>query len=386
MTSVVQHLVVDPSHFAAWSATVARNDRFVPPSIAMSGVPPIRHVVFIVVENKHFDEEFGDEPRANADPSLLVYGRKYTPNLHALAERYALFNDFMGNGDASIYGHAWMRRPPVSRTAFPFRSGRRPVRIHLCGRERVFTAFGARRTAGRSAHEHERCLRAARRVDRRTGSSQRVVSRLRRTDDHALRWPHRPGLAGHADRAYPGAHIDFGILDTERAKMFESDLDAHGLAIYTYLTLPDDHTAGSRAGFYTPESFIANNDAAFGSIVAALSKRPEWQSTNRFCRSRRRTRGDHVNAKRMPVVAIGPYVKRGAVDGALLLLPVDSAHRRSALRSAASDDRRCDEPADARCVRHHVRCASVRFPSRNDRADEKSGQSRVSTIRHRRPR
>jgi hypothetical protein len=91
-----------------------------------------------------------------------------------------------------------------------------------------------------------------------------------------------PGLAGHADRAYPGAHIDFGILDTERAKMFESDLDAHGLAIYTYLTLPDDHTAGSRAGFYTPESFIANNDAAFGSIVAALSKRPEWQSTNRF--------------------------------------------------------------------------------------------------------
>jgi hypothetical protein len=117
MTSVVQHLVVDPSHFAAWSATVARNDRFVPPSIAMSGVPPIRHVVFIVVENKHFDEEFGDEPRANADPSLLVYGRKYT-NLHALADRYALFNDFMGNGDASIYGHAWMRRPPVSRTAF----------------------------------------------------------------------------------------------------------------------------------------------------------------------------------------------------------------------------------------------------------------------------
>lgn len=126
-----------------------------------------------------------------------------------------------------------------------------------------------------------------------------------------------PGLAGHADRAYPGAHIDFGILDTERAKMFESDLDAHGLAIYTYLTLPDDHTAGSRAGFYTPESFIANNDAAFGSIVAALSKRPEWQSTNRFCRSRRRTRGDHVNAKRMPVVAIGPYVKRGGRRRAL---------------------------------------------------------------------
>jgi len=80
MTGLVQHLIVDRTQFPRWSSQVARNDRFSPPGVATAALPPIRHVMFIVVENKHFDEEFGDEPRANADPSLLVYGRSYTPN------------------------------------------------------------------------------------------------------------------------------------------------------------------------------------------------------------------------------------------------------------------------------------------------------------------
>jgi phospholipase C len=123
------------------------------------------------------------------------------------------------------------------------------------------------------------------------------------------------GLADHADRDYPGDHIDFGVLDTDRAQLFLSDVKAHGLAQYSYLTLPTDHTAGSKAGFYTPASYVASNDVALGTIVTGLSRRPDWRDTVVFvtCDDAQGT-GDHVDSHRMPAFAIGPYVRRSFVD------------------------------------------------------------------------
>jgi hypothetical protein len=124
-----------------------------------------------------------------------------------------------------------------------------------------------------------------------------------------------PGLAAHADRHYPGDHIDFGVLDTDRARLFLDDVHAHGLAQYSYLTLPTDHTAGTKAGFYTPASYVASNDAALGMIVAGLSRRPEWRDTVIFvtCDDAQGT-GDHVDSHRMPAFAVGPHVRRGFVS------------------------------------------------------------------------
>src|SRR5580693_7727922 len=108
------------------------------------------------------------------------------------------------------------------------------------------------------------------------------------------------GLADHAARSYPGAHIDYETLDTTRAKLFLSDLAAHGLAQYTYMTLPTDHTAGLDPGFYTPASYVSNNDAALGMIVEGLSKRPEWRDTVVFVTTDDPAgTGDHISGQRM---------------------------------------------------------------------------------------
>ncbi len=338
-TGMVQHLVVEPNRFTNWSAQVAQNDgafKRVPQPL-----PPIKHVVFIVKENKHFDEEFGDDPRAHGDPALVLYGRRYTPNSHALADNYTLFDNFMGNGEASIFAHSWATQglandynernahsrgdvtqviPRVAYSIWPDSLGgddalpptvmdfdwfRNLSDLPQGPRINVSAIFGPR---GQLIDEL-----------RRRGKSFRVYGeQMTMLAGGEI----APGLAGHAARTYPGAHIDFATLDTTRARLFVEDLRAHGLAQYTYLTLPTDHTAGADPGFYTPTSYVSNNDVALGQIVAGLSKRPEWRDTVVIVTTDDPAgTGDHISGQRMPAFAIGPYVRRGYVDHTRYSLP-----------------------------------------------------------------
>jgi YVTN family beta-propeller protein len=334
-TGLVEHLVVEPDRYADWSATVARNDRFQSPREKPAWLPPISHFIFIVKENKHFDEVFGDEPRANADPALVLYGRHYTPNAHALAEAYTLFDNFMGDGDRSDFGHSWTTQamandylernvhtpddpasssdPRVAGSIWPIAlAGEDTVPISTLNydwftdlidlpsqpRVNVSGVFGP----------NGELIDALQRM----GVSFRVYGEqmtMRPSGGIAA------GLPPHAARQYPGAHIDYHVSDTERAKLFLADVAAHGLAKYSYLTLPTDHTAGTKPGFYTPASYVANNDAALGQIIAGLSRRPEWKTTVVFVtEDDPQGTGDHVDARRMPAFMIGPYVRRGDID------------------------------------------------------------------------
>ncbi len=334
-TGLVQHLVVEPNRFAEWSAQVARNDKFSAPASARR-LPPIKHVVVIVRENKHFDEEFADEPGANVDPALLLYGKKYTPNGHALAERYALLDNFMSDGEASIFGHAWdvqgMANDYHERNAHVRDAGSPEVHARVAWsiwpyaqsgedvltsadmdfdwlhdlsalpkgpRVNVSAVFGPR---GELIDELQR-----RSVSFRVYGEQMTM----RADGTIV-----PGLAAHGLATYPGVHIDFGVLDTDRAKMFLADVKAQGgLSAYTFLTLPTDHTTGMKPGFYTPVSYIADNDVATGQIIAGLSKRPEWRDTIVIVLpDDAQGTGDHVDSHRMPVFIAGPYVRRAFVD------------------------------------------------------------------------
>jgi len=333
-TGLVQHLVVEPRRFRQWSAAVATNNRFQVPS-PPNAPPPIKHFIFIVKENKHFDEVFGDEPRANADPTLLLYGRKYTPNTHALAEGYTLFDNFMGNGEKSDFGHSWTTqamandylernvhtpddpaskadaRVPSSIWPLPL-AGEDAIAVGAMNfdwfqdlldlptqpRVNVSAVFGPR---GELLDELQR-----RHVSFRVYGEQMTM----RPNGAIVR-----GLAAHADRIYPGAHIDYNVLDTERARLFLADVAAHGLSQYTYLTLPTDHTAGTKGGFYTPASYVASNDAALGQIIAGLSQRPEWKNTVVFVTTDDpQGTGDHVDSHRQPAFMMGPYVRRGYID------------------------------------------------------------------------
>jgi YVTN family beta-propeller protein len=334
-TGFIQTLVVEPDRFAQWSAQVAKNDLLAGAATLPATLPPIKHVVFIVRENKHFDEEFGDEAAADADPNLLLYGRKYTPNIHALGERYALFDEFFGNGESSDYGHSWttqgiandylersVHTPDDPANASVVRIAGNIWPVSTSGEDTLTPAqmdFDWFKDLADLPHGPRVNVSAVfgprgQLIDelQRKGVSYRVYGeQMTMQSDGRI----APGLATHADREYPGAHINFQVLDTARASLFLADVAAHGLAAYSYMTLPTDHTAGTKPGFYTPASYVADNDVALGRIVEGLSKRPEWQNTIVIViPDDPQGTGDHVDSHRMPVFAVGPYIRKSFVD------------------------------------------------------------------------
>ena len=334
-TGFVQHLVVEPNRFAEWTKTVASDNHFVIASPAPGALPPIKHFVVIVKENKHFDEEFGDEPRANSDPALLVYGRHYTPNAHALAERYAMFDDFMADGQASIYGHSWwtqgiandyMQRnahtpddpanPTDHRVAYSIWPYAEAGEDTVSFAEMDFDWFKNLSDLPKGPRVNVSAIFGPRgelidELQRKHVSYRVYGEQMTMLPDGRI----APGLAAHADTDYPGAHIDYSVLDSQRATLFLQDVAAHGLAAYTFMTLPTDHTAGTKAGFYTPASYVGDNDAALGRIIEGLSKRADWRNTVVFVTmDDAQGTGDHVDSHRMPAFAAGPYVRSSLVD------------------------------------------------------------------------
>lgn len=332
-TGIVQHVALRDAPFGAWSSAVAQYDR--QPQVSRSGVPAIKHVVFIVKENKHFDEEFADIPGTAADPSLLLYGPHYTPNAHALAERYTVFDNFMTNGEASIWGHAWTTTAEaddyhernaragfdekavaiaasiwpelatytkadynIKAAAFDFDYYKNLSQLGIGPRVNPSGIFGPR------GEIFDECLRKG--VSFRVYGEQMTVLPNGNI---------APGLASHADPEYPGTHINFDVLDTQRAALFIKDMKGHGLAQFTYMTLPTDHTAGIQPGYLYPQSYVANNDQGLGEIVEAISHSPYWKDTVIFVTfDDAQGTGDHLDSHRMPAFAIGPYVRRGFVD------------------------------------------------------------------------
>ncbi|HTJ28524.1 MAG TPA: bifunctional YncE family protein/alkaline phosphatase family protein [Candidatus Limnocylindria bacterium] len=305
------------------------------PRPVLAAHAPVKHVVIIVKENKQVDEEFSDIPGVMGDMRLLVYGRHFTPNAHRLAEQYTIADWLDAEGEGSEYGHAWL----TNAFANDYLQRNSPVTDHAGKAPRVAWSIWPRLAVDDKSipdaafdYDGDKDLRALGIAPRanpagifgpngeifdaaaRAGISFRVYGeQLRVMADGTI----DPLLKGHLAENYPGAHIDFDVLDTQRAKLFLDDLRTHGLAALTYMTLPDDHTAGNDPGYYTPESFVANNDEALGQIIAGLSRRPEWKDTLVFITfDDPQGTGDHLDDHRVGAIVVGGAARRNYVSHA----------------------------------------------------------------------
>jgi len=272
---------------------------------SLADTSPIQHVVYIIRENRTYDQVLGDDPHGNGDPALAIFGDSITPNAHALARRFVLFDNFYVNGDVSADGHLWTDAAYASdynEKDWPAQySGRRPVYDFDAGVPVNDPLAGYIWDAAREA-----------------GLSLRDYGEMTQWDSASARATPQPkGLEGVTDPHYPGFVLD--IPDSLRADEFIRELqdDERGdsLPRLMILWLPRDHTYGRQPGRPTPRAMVAENDRALGRIVEAISRTPDWTRTAVFVLEDDAQNGpDHVDAHRSPLLVASPWVRAGMVD------------------------------------------------------------------------
>ena len=272
----------------------------------------IKHVIYIIKENRTYDQEFGDLPHTNGDPELTIFGEKVTPNQHALAKEYVSLDNLYCDGEVSVDGHSWSDAayatdfnekfwPPT----YAGRSNALPSRAYVPAAGHLWDLAQRKGLTYRSYGEY--AARAS------TGTTMEAA-------------PGAEGLMGHVSRDYIT-----GIThrDTERVAVFlrefkeyENNYDSADpqkrLPNFIVMSMPEDHTRGTESGAFTPQAMVANNDYAIGQLVDAVSHSRYWPNTAIFIIEDDAQDGpDHVDARRTVGLVISPYVKRGIVDSTL---------------------------------------------------------------------
>ncbi len=293
-----------------------------------SGDPSsIAHVVYIVKENRTYDQLFGDIARGNGDPDFTMYGRNVTPNHHKLAEDFVLLDNFFATGGNSGDGHQWVTQaaetaycywPGYLGRSYPF-DGDDPIAPASGGfiwdaalaRKQTVEIFGEYAGTnkltlnGRIAFLDQWKQGASFSGKFRTVAPNPAVNRLLASD-----FP-----------AYSGS-----VPDVVRAQIFLKHLEgwenSSKMPNLVIVQLPSDHTGGTSPGYSTPKAAVADNDLALGKIVEGLSHSRFWKSMAIFVVEDDAQGGvDHVDGHRTVALAISPYVQRGSVDSTFYSQP-----------------------------------------------------------------
>ncbi len=270
---------------------------------------PIEHVIYIIKENRTYDQVFGDIREGNGDPNLTLFGEKITPNLHALAREFVLLDNLYCDAEVSADGHNW------SMGAYATDYVEKTWPSQYSGRRRTYDYEGGSAIVAPSAgYIWDACMRA--------GVSYRSYGEWVENG----RKPGEPGrakskaLEGHFDPYFRGWDLQYSDLD--RARRFLSELhrfEKEGdMPRFQVLRLPNDHTQGAKAGALKPQSYVAQNDAALGILVEGVTRSKFWPTTAIFVIEDDAQNGpDHVDAHRTEGLVISPYVTRGTVDSTL---------------------------------------------------------------------
>ncbi len=279
--------------------------------------PPFEHVVYIIKENRTFDQVFGDVPEGDGDSALVFFPRTVSPNHHALADRFGLYDRFLVNAEVSADGHNW------STAAYATDYLEKTVESNYSGRRAPYDYEGTNRGVVPQLDEDvaEPANGYIWDLANRAGITFRNYGEFVVPDDVDAddRMPAgyrgaKPFLAAHTNRDFAG--FDLAIPDQRRADIFIDEL--HGferagrMPQLVVMRLPNDHTAGGRPGEPTPRAYMADNDLALGRVVEAISHSRFWPRTVVFVVEDDAQNGpDHVDSHRAPFLVISPYSRPG---------------------------------------------------------------------------
>jgi YVTN family beta-propeller protein len=271
---------------------------------------PIKYVIYIIKENRTYDQVFGDMKKGNGDKDLVMFGEKVTPNHHKLAEEFVLLDNLYCNGQVSRDGHPW------STMALNTDYIARDWHLTYSRRKGVEDDDKGDLSNAPSGYLWDACARAKLSY-RSYGEYGKRVS----TGDGEFKMEGRvPGLVGHICPDY-GVPKQKGAKarDTDNVDVFLKEYNDFAkndtMPRFIVMSLGEDHTTGTTPGTFTPSACVASNDLALGRLVEAVSKSKYWKETAIFVIEDDAQNGpDHVDAHRTVGLVISPYTKRKYVD------------------------------------------------------------------------
>lgn len=286
------------------------------------GEPSVfKHVLYIIKENRTYDQILGDVKKGDGDSTLTIFGRKITPNTHALVDQYMLLDNFYVSGKCSAEGHQWTDASIV--TDYVEKDVRAWIRSypHVQEDALVYTPTGF---LWDNAVKHGKSVRIYGEASTPKYDEKHTWTSIYQTflknekfefTNHTTIKPVEAILSP----TYP-SYDDHRIPDALRAKAFIDELQKYEamegdqLPELMIMALPNDHTGGTRPGLPTPRAMVADNDVALGQIIEALSKSRFWKNTVVFITEDDSQSGwDHVSAYRTVGMVVSPYTRTDGV-------------------------------------------------------------------------
>jgi len=253
---------------------------------------PIKHVLYIIKENRTYDQVLGDltkdgKPYGNGDPRLTLFGEDVTPNHHQLARDFVLLDNLYASGEVSVDGHSWSNAAYVP----DFMQRTWPQQYSGRGEPRLTPALSE--TPDGRIWDHVR----------RAGLSYRTYYYHTR-DRMNLEW---------ADARAKGVR-DYQAVDIF-IREFQEMERAGTVPSFMVMALSEDHTKGTRPGVCTPKACVASNDLGIGKIVEAVSSSSLWRDFAIFIIEDDAQNGpDHVDSHRTVGLVVSPYTRNAGID------------------------------------------------------------------------
>ncbi|MHB8658107.1 MAG: beta-propeller fold lactonase family protein [Solirubrobacteraceae bacterium] len=342
-----------PTNVALARMTFVANRQLIPVNYerAPAGTPlradgPIKHVFYIVRENRTYDQILGDDPRGDGDPELTLFGRRITPNFHALVQRFPLLDHVYADSEASIDGHFWTSAGAVSdyvqknwEQNYAARGRPYDFGVYSITWPGTGFLFDRAQRQGISYYNFGEAIAGtvpltALDRDNTPAQSALVSQKFMNSDVGAA-------ALGYAAQCYPndasiGTDAISGALGVKREtfdsslptgasplsesrfscfkQRFDSWISSNSVPSFVYMVLPSDHTNGLVPGARSPNSMVAENDYGLGQVVDLISHSKIWGSSAIFVLEDDSQDGaDHVDAHRMPGAVFSPYAKPGAL-------------------------------------------------------------------------
>jgi YVTN family beta-propeller protein len=265
---------------------------------------PIKYVLFIMKENRTYDQVFGDLKQGNGDPTLTLFGRDVTPNQHALAEQFVLLDNLYCSGEVSQDGQPW------TTSAYVTEFNQRAWTLSYSKHGALITGGGI--TDQSTPYIWELAKQHGLKVMAFGMGNRRGVAEVRSTRfEQQIQDPmmeQRPA-GSEAPRLRDFTRADRFVQEFE-------EMDRNGtVPNFMFMSLGENHTQGTTPGAFTPKAQVASNDVAVGKIVESITKSRVWPQFAIFIIEDDAQNGpDHVDSHRTAGLVISPYVKRGVVD------------------------------------------------------------------------